>query len=110
MRNVEYGDRDVALPNEILRSVVGSGVHGIAIAGTDDHDEMGIYIEPPEYVLAVEIHRQDYVWRTQPEGVRSGAGPLLPAEVPSTGDQGQPDGDAPVVRARGVDHHPDPTR
>ena len=52
--NVEYGDPQVALPNEILRSVVGSGVHGIAIAGTDDHDEMGVYIEPPEYLLGVE--------------------------------------------------------
>lgn len=72
--NVEYGDRDVAIPNEILRSVVGSGVHGIAIAGTDDHDEMGVYIEPPEYVLGVERHRDDFIWRTQPEGARSGPG------------------------------------
>lgn len=72
--NVEYGDPSVALPNEILRSVVGSGVHGIAIAGTDDHDEMGVYVEPPEYLLGVERHREDYIWRTQPEGVRSGPG------------------------------------
>lgn len=72
--NVEYGDPDVALPNEILRSVVGSGVHGIAIAGTDDHDEMGVYIEPPAWVLGVDRHRDDYIWRTQPEGVRSGHG------------------------------------
>lgn len=68
---LEYGDPEVALPNEILRSVVGSGVHGIAIAGTDDHDEMGVYIEPPEYVLGVQRHREDYIWRTQPEGARS---------------------------------------
>jgi len=72
--NVEYGDRGVSLPNEILRSVVGSGVHGIAIEGTDDHDEMGVYIEPPEWVLGVERHREDYIWRTQPEGIRSGPG------------------------------------
>lgn len=72
--NVEYGDRGVALPNEILRSVVGSGVHGIAIEGTDDHDEMGVYIEPPEWILGVERQREDYIWRTQPEGVRSGHG------------------------------------
>lgn len=72
--NVEYGDSSVALPNEILRSVVGSGVHGIAIEGTDDHDEMGVYIEPPEWILGVERHREDYIWRTQPEGVRSGHG------------------------------------
>lgn len=72
--NLEYGDPAVALGGEILRSVVGSGVHGIAIEGTDDHDEMGVYIEPPSYVLGVEEHRDDYVWRTQPEGVRSGHG------------------------------------
>lgn len=72
--NVAYGDPSVALPNEILRSVVGSGVHGIAIEGTDDHDEMGVYIEPPEWVLGVQRHREDYIWRTQPEGVRSGPG------------------------------------
>jgi hypothetical protein len=72
--NVEYGDASVALPNEILRSVVGSGVHGIAIAGTDDHDEMGVYIEPPEYVVGLITGRDDYVWRTQPEGARSGPG------------------------------------
>lgn len=72
--NLEYGDPNVALPNEILRSVVGSGVHGIAIEGTDDHDEMGVYVEPPEYVLGLERQRDDYVWRTQPEGVRSGHG------------------------------------
>jgi uncharacterized protein len=71
-KHVEYGEPAVALPNEILRSVVGSGLHGIAIASTDDHDEMGVYIEPPEYVLGIEKHREDYVWRTQPEGTRSG--------------------------------------
>ena len=74
MTNVEYGDREVAISNEILRSVVGSGVHGIAIPGTDDHDEMGVYIEPPSVALGVEKHREDYIWRTQPEGVRSGHG------------------------------------
>ena len=72
--NLEYGDPNVALPNEILRSVVGSGVHGIAIEGTDDHDEMGVYIEPASYVMGLERIRDDYVWRTQPEGVRSGHG------------------------------------
>lgn len=72
--NVEYGDASVALPNEILRSVVGSGVHGIAVAGTDDHDEMGVYIEPPDVVLGLTSVREDYIWRTQPEGIRSGHG------------------------------------
>lgn len=80
-----YGDPD-SPDREILRSVVGSGVHGIAIAGTDDHDEMGIYIEKPDNVFAVSDYymtsisdkpqkrRQDYTARTQPEGARSGPG------------------------------------
>lgn len=74
MSNVEYGDASIAMPNEILRTVVGSGVHGIALAGTDDNDEMGVYIEPPDVVLGIASVRADYIWRTQPEGVRSGPG------------------------------------
>lgn len=74
--NVEYGDRQVAESNEILRSVVGSGVHGIAIEGTDDHDEMGVFIEPPDYVIGVRKSFDQYVSRTQPEGVRSGPGDI----------------------------------
>lgn len=63
----EYGDRGAALAGEILRTVVGSGVHGIAIPGTDDHDEMGVYIEPPEVVLginawAVAAQRSSWGW------------------------------------------------
>jgi uncharacterized protein len=53
---------------------VGSGVHGIAIAGTDDHDEMGVYIEPPANVVGIGGTVQHYVFRTQPEGARSGPG------------------------------------
>jgi predicted nucleotidyltransferase len=74
VNHTEYGDRDVAVRGEILRTVVGSGVHGIAIAGTDDHDEMGVYIEPPGNVVGVSGSAQHYVFRTQPEGVRSGHG------------------------------------
>ncbi|MEJ3656389.1 nucleotidyltransferase domain-containing protein [Actinomycetes bacterium KLBMP 9759] len=73
-QHTEYGRRDVALGGEILRTVVGSGVHGIAIAGTDDHDEMGVFLEPPESVLGMAADVPHYVWRTQPEGVRSGPG------------------------------------
>lgn len=72
--NVSYGDRETALANEILRTVVGSGVHGIAIEGTDDHDEMGIFIEPRENVYGMGPALDHHIWRTQPEGVRSGPG------------------------------------
>lgn len=71
--HTEYGDPR-ALDSEILRSVVGSGVHGIAIEGTDDHDEMGVYVEGAKTVLGVHRARGDYIWRTQPEGARSGHG------------------------------------
>ena len=60
--------------DEILRTVVGSGVHGIAIEGTDDHDEMGVFIEPPAHVVGLAPPLDHDVWRTQPEGARSGPG------------------------------------
>ncbi|MEU9889457.1 nucleotidyltransferase domain-containing protein [Sphaerisporangium sp. NPDC051011] len=67
--------RAIADELTILRCQVGSGVHGTNIAGTDDRDEMGICLEPPEYVMGLNRFDQ-YVYRTQPEGVRSGPGDL----------------------------------
>lgn len=72
--HTEYGDRAAALGGEILRTVVGSGVHGIAIAGHDDHDEMGVYVEPPEQLFGLAKNWEHYVFRTRPEGARSGPG------------------------------------
>lgn len=72
--NVSVGDKAIALDNEILRTVVGSGVHGMAIPGTDDNDEMGVYIERPEQVMGLMPTAEHYVSRTQPDGVRSGPG------------------------------------
>lgn len=72
--NVSVGDREVALGNEIIRTVCGSGVHGMAIEGTDDHDEMGVYVERPEQVLGLMPTAEHFVSRTQPDGVRSGPG------------------------------------
>jgi uncharacterized protein len=67
--------RAVAESNTVLRTQVGSGLHGVTIEGTDDRDEMGVCIEPPEYVIGLKQFEQ-YQWRTQPEGVRSSAGDL----------------------------------
>jgi uncharacterized protein len=72
--HTEHGNREIALGGEILRTVVGSGVHGIAIEGTDDHDEMGVFVEPPDTVLGLGRSVDHYVFRTQPEGARSGPG------------------------------------
>lgn len=76
----------------ILRVQVGSGVHGTSIKGQDDRDEMGICLEPREFVTglgrvprgvggAVEVEFEQYqrhtVW-DEPGGLanRSGAGDL----------------------------------
>lgn len=58
----------------ILRSRVGSEVLGVNLAG-GDRDEMGICVEPSEYVVGLK-HFEQYVHRTQPDGVRSGPGDL----------------------------------
>jgi predicted nucleotidyltransferase len=67
--------RAIAEDGCILRAVVGSTVHGLANPGTDDRDEMGVCIEPPEYVLGLRPF-EHWVFRTQPEGVPSGPGDL----------------------------------
>jgi predicted nucleotidyltransferase len=67
--------KKVALENEILRGLVGSTAHGINIIGQDDRDETGVFIEPPENVCGL-VPCDHYIWRTQPEGVRSGPGDL----------------------------------
>lgn len=54
----------------ILRTEAGSSVLGLSTAGAD-RDELGICIPPPEYVVGLQQFEQ-YVYRTQPEGVRSG--------------------------------------
>ena len=74
--NVSYGDIELAKANEILRTLVGSGVHGIAIEGTDDRDEMGVFIEPVDHVIGTGASMDTVVYRTKPEGVRSEPGDL----------------------------------
>ncbi|MFC4561484.1 DNA polymerase beta superfamily protein [Nocardiopsis mangrovi] len=75
MRHSSPEHAAIAERGTILRCQVGSGVHGITVAGQDDRDEMGICVEPPEYVVGLRSFEQ-YIFRTQPEGVRSGAGDL----------------------------------
>lgn len=66
--------RAIADENTILRGQVGSGLHGVT-TGADDRDEMGICIEPPEAVIGLEKFEQ-YIYRTQSDGARSGPGDL----------------------------------
>ncbi|MFD6400778.1 DNA polymerase beta superfamily protein [Nocardia sp. NPDC060249] len=70
---------DIAMRNTVLLGQVGSGLHGVT-TGDDDRDEMGVCIEPPTAAVPVTTQGQalfeQYIYRTQPEGVRSGAGDL----------------------------------
>ena len=67
--------RQIAEDGLILRTTVGSVVHGLSNPGTDDRDEMGVCIEPPEYLLGFRRF-EHFVYRTQPEGMPSGPGDL----------------------------------
>ncbi len=82
---VAYSDdtrRLVAEQNTILRGQVGSGLHGVTVSDQDDRDEMGVCIEPPQYLIGTrdllggKHSFNQYQFRTQPEGVRSGPGDL----------------------------------
>ena len=67
--------QEIAERHTILRAVVGSTAHGLNLPGQDDRDEMGVCIEPPEYVIGLKRFEQ-WVHRTQLEGTRSGPGDL----------------------------------
>jgi hypothetical protein len=85
--------RKIAERGMILRVQVGSGVHGTSISGQDDRDEMGVCLEPPQFVTGLarvpsgirgqgppvrfEQYERHTAW-DRPGGVanRSGAGDL----------------------------------
>jgi hypothetical protein len=49
--------RQIAEAGMILRVQVGSGVHGTSISGQDDRDEMGLCLEPPQFVTGLACGR-----------------------------------------------------
>lgn len=61
-------------PGEFVRVVIGSTIHGLSVATTDDLDLMGVCIEPPEAALGMGKPFEQHVFRTQPEGHPSGPG------------------------------------
>lgn len=58
---------------EIIRALVGSTLYGTGLPGVEDTDYMGVCIEPWESVYGLKKFDQ-WTWRSQPEGVRSGYG------------------------------------
>lgn len=61
----------LAEEREFLRVLVGSGLHGTAVEGQDDRDEMGVFIEPPSHVIGLRS-LDHVVHRTAGEGECSG--------------------------------------
>lgn len=76
-----HGDEEhaqAALAATILRVQVGSGVHGTALSGQDDRDEMGICLEPARFVPGLRCFAQyerRTAWQRGPDA-RSQAGDL----------------------------------
>ena len=66
--------RALAEPNEILRCLVGSSVHGLSVAAQDDRDEMGICVEPFAHFFGLRDRFQQWTARTKLQGERSGPG------------------------------------
>lgn len=66
--------KKIALENTVLRTEVGSGLHGTSVSEYDDRDEMGICIEPPDAVIGFKQFEQ-YQWYTAwerlPDGVEA---------------------------------------
>ncbi len=60
---------------ELIRAEVGSTLYGTGLAGTEDTDYMGVCIEPWRSLFGLE-NFEHWIWRSQPEGVRSGFGDI----------------------------------
>lgn len=58
---------------EILRTEVGSTLHGTGLEGGEDHDEMGIFVEYPPSTIGLS-KLEHYQFRTAQEGERSKPG------------------------------------
>jgi uncharacterized protein len=52
-RHASEEARRLAEQGLLLRTQVGSGVHGTSVTGQDDRDEMGLCLEPPEFVTGL---------------------------------------------------------
>jgi hypothetical protein len=113
--------RKIAEEGTILRVQVGSGVHGTSVSGQDDRDEMGLCLEPPQFVTGLarvpdgirglgpsvwfEQYERHTAW-DRPGGVakpfrgwRPGCHHLLRPEVGAAGPGREPDRAAVAVRA-----------
>jgi hypothetical protein len=65
----------------ILQGEVGSGAHGIAVAGTDDRDEMGVCLEPMELAWATDQQFEQYIYRSAAERDGKQDAPSMPGDL-----------------------------
>jgi predicted nucleotidyltransferase len=73
----------MAEQSTILRALVGSTVHGLALEGTDDRDEMGVCIEPVEHVVGFSEFEQ-YIYRSAAEREGKHDAPSQPGDLDLT--------------------------
>jgi len=58
-------------PEDLIQLFVGgSALHGAKLAGTDDHDIYGVYIEPPAVALGLDSD-EHFVWSTASQHARN---------------------------------------
>jgi hypothetical protein len=85
--------RKIAERGLILRTTVGSVVYGLSNPGTDDRDELGICIEPPEYLLGFRRF-EHFVLHAARRGAERAGRPrphrVRPAQAVPPRAQGQP--------------------
>jgi predicted nucleotidyltransferase len=89
---MQHNDRSWVDKSTILRVEVGSGVHGIAQAGTDDVDHMGVCLEPYELAFGIKDTYtpqyqafepfEQYIYRDAEEWMRREGRTLPKGEVP----------------------------
>lgn len=77
-------DRQTAEANEIIRVTVGSTVHGLALEGTDDRDEMGVCIEPIEHAIRLGEPFEQFIYRTAAEREAKHDAPSQPGDLDLT--------------------------
>jgi uncharacterized protein len=59
----------------VYEAIVGSTVHGLALPGVADRDQLGIFVEKPPAILGLHTIESVSI-RTQPAGRKSGPGDL----------------------------------
>lgn len=75
--------RRMAENSTILRALVGSTVHGLALEGTDDRDEMGVCLEPVESVAGFSEFEQ-FIFRSAAEREGKHDAPSQPGDLDLT--------------------------